>query len=236
MADGQRSIVGKAWQYFKLAIGGLLVILPVFGMLAPESQTLAQFRELETKGVVSTAKVIDKIVQDNIPAAHMSRLGPVGGLAGGMIAGHKLSKAIDGESGAIETPIAVHTIKYEFRASDGKLIAGSGPVSGSAYDKIVVGSSLDVIHHPQQPNIHRLIDHSMPFQEATSGQTIGGLVLFGGLGVLLMWRNWPSRGSGSGSGGTGRAPLSTRAALAAPQASARPAMAGRPRRTGFGQR
>lgn len=229
-------MLGKAWQYFKLLLGGLLALISVFGSVAPEDEHLQRYAELEAAGTIAPATVIDKRASDNIPAAQMGRFGPAGGFAGGAIAGYKLSKALDGESGVIDNALASYAIQYEFRTPDGTLIADTAPVPATVYAAISVGSKVEVIYHPQRPTVHRLTEHSRPYAPIDPQTKLISAFMFGGLGLLLMWRNWPSRGAGSGSGGTGRAPLSTRAALSAPQASAHPAMAGRPRRTGFGQR
>lgn len=237
MADGQRSALARAWQYLKLLFGGALALVAVLGLVVPEDEHLKRYAELEAVGVHVTAMVTDKSATDNIPAAQMGRFGPVGGFAGGAIAGYKLNKALDGQSGVIDNALASYAIKYEFRTPEGKLVANATQVSVTAYDALSVGAKVDVIYHPNSPTVHRLSEHSKPYAPIDPKMKLIAAVMFMGIGLLIVWRNWPSRGADAGGNSSRMSQSARMAAASAPLASARLAAAGRaPRRAGFGQR
>lgn len=241
-----KSSVKSCWQYFKLTAGGLLVLFAALGLMVPKSEHLERYERLEIEGAVATGKVVEKPTSENrLPPTALNKLGPAGGFASGVISGNRLNNALNGTPNKDPLTLHYHYVAYEFRTPQNVVVKHQVPVTAEQHKRIAVGGPIQVRYHPQNAQIHRLIDYSNPFPIITFEMQLQGALLGSFLGGLFIWRGWPKGGNSPASPGpsseTGRMQRVTRpGGAASPQippgrpmgtGGARPA-----RRPGFGQR
>lgn len=246
MSLDYKSIAKICWQYFKLTAGGLLVLFAVLGLIVPKSEHLERYERLEIEGVVATGKVVEKPTSENrLPPTALNKLGPAGGFASGVISGNRLNNALNGTPNKDPLTLHYHYVAYEFRTPQNVVVKHQVPVTAEQHKRIVVGGPIQVRYHPQNAQIHRLIDHSNPFPIITFEMQLQGALLGSVLGGLLIWRGWPKGGKGPASpvpsSAAGRLQRTARTAgSASPQAppgrTAGTAGVRPVRRPGFGQR
>jgi hypothetical protein len=195
-----KAIVQTCWQYFKLGTGSLLVFFAVAGLVGPKSEHLERYERLEGEGSVAIGKVTGKPTsQTKLPQSSLNTLGPAGKFASGFVSGNRAANALNGTSNQDPLTLQDHYVAYEFRTPEDVVVQYEVPISADEYDRLVVGAPIEVLYHPQNPQIHRLIDYSTPFEALTFEQELQGAFLGAMIGGLFIWRGWPAGGTGSSS-------------------------------------
>ncbi len=246
MSIDLRAIVKTSWQYFKLAVGGILVLFAALPLVIPKSEHLERYERLEMDGAVATGKVLGKPINETrLPPTALNKLGPAGGFASGVISGNRLNSALNGTPTKDPLSLQYHYVAYEFRTPQGAVIKHQVPVTADQHSRIAIGAPIQVRYHPQNPQIHRLIDYSEPFTVITFEMQLQGALMGAAIGGLFIWRGWPTGGTtptapSPANGPAGRIPRATRSAgttTPAVTGVTRTAGATPPtRRAGFGQR
>jgi len=232
MQDKEASLFQTVFKFIKLGGGCLLVLFALF-LLRPDSEYIQQMQRLEYEGQATQAKLIDKIVGRS---SSPTRVPPgVGGAAGAaarsFAAGKRLSDSPDrrseGDYGRL------FYLEYAFKTPAGEQIKDHGIVSAEVFDRLAVGTTLEVIYLPGNPKINRLVDHTEPFNRIPQSILIAVSIVIGSIGALLIWFNWPSRatvtagvaqgggrngGQGNGGQGSGRVTRSFGTSRVAPPA------------------
>ncbi len=246
MSIDLKVIVKTCWQYFKLTAGGLLVLFAALPLVIPKSEHLERYERLEMEGAVAIGKVVEKPINETrLPPTALNKLGPAGGFASGVISGNRLNNALNGTPKKDPLTLQYHYVAYEFRTPKGAVVKHQVPVTADQHSRIVIGAPIQVRYHPQNPQIHRLIDYSAPFPVITFELQLQGALMGAAIGSLFIWRGWPTGGTGPSppspaNGPAGRIQRATRSA-----GTTTPAVTGGPRtvgatpttrRSGFGQR
>jgi len=234
------TIVRKVWQYTRLAIGGIMLLFAVISALIPKSEQIVRYEQLEAKGIRAAARVTNLWVnEDKMSTVPLRGLGAAGRVGGAVIAGQRMDRALDSENPAKRDVLSasVYHVAYTFQPDGKAAVEHRTTVNEAQFNRLAIDAPVDVLFHPHDPTIHRLLAYSKPKQQLTFEMQMMGSLFGAVVGGLLMWGAWPQRGTAP-SGQTSVNAVQRIARItgsASPAGSARPAQ-GSVQRAEFGRR
>lgn len=210
MMDRVEGVFGTLWTGLKFLIGCFLLLAPLILILFGDGEHERTYGTLESKGIETQATITRLIRSEGVRTRRQSALGL-----------HNWQ----------------YHVTYEFKTKNGKLFKKDARLEQEQFEELKQGQKISVLYHPDQPIVQRLTDYQKPYSPIPMSAKLGSLVLFGGLGLWLVWGNgarlmaaW--QGSGGSGGGRG-VPIDLDRMVAT-----RTSGGARPRRQGggFGQR
>jgi len=181
------------WRYAKLVCGLLLAAIAVIGLFPNE--TVERFGRLEAEGRRTQGVVTGMSVRrEKLPAHLLSVAGPIGGFAGGVIAGRRAALELEGRSEEDPASRFFRYVEYSFITASGETVRSQAEIAPADHAAMSKGDRIEVLYHPLTPAIHRLPHHSQPYEpvpRATMYATALTMMAFGGFLVLRNLPGWP---------------------------------------------
>ncbi|NOT41280.1 MAG: hypothetical protein HOP13_12380 [Alphaproteobacteria bacterium] len=190
------AIVRKVWQYARLAVGGIMLLIAVASPLVPKSEQLVRHERLEAEGIRTVAKVTNLWVNDDkMSVVPLRGLGAMGRVGGAVIAGQRMDRALDGENPAKRDVLTkqVFHVAYAFQPDGKAAVEHRTTVNEAQFTRLAIDAPVEVLFHPRDPAIHRLLAYSKPRSPITAEMKLMGSLFGAVVGGLLMWGAWPRR-------------------------------------------
>jgi Protein of unknown function (DUF3592) len=173
-----------------LGAGVLLALFAVYVIVGPDSRKVALLKRLETEGVVASAKVTNKSVEEYLSYDNS-----------GSRVGRRSAVAIFNEHNRRAESATVNYLYFvdvEFKTAQGQTFRSKKNIPGRHFDGIAIGAQVQILYHPEDPaEVSRLPNYTSPYKDMSEADRtfVAVLLLIAG---MLLWYGRPIRNIESG--------------------------------------